>query len=167
MQANLIEDDHERQRLLDELSDQYRSVDPDENRVRGHLDKARHNLDLIAELKETKFDDWQLIAAYYAVHHAALALLQDKGITTKNHTVTYCLLINHYHKDQTTLTQDELETYHQAYLSYDEAQTYPITKQRREQASYTTTRTYTDTTINTTQQKAIDFVNKAQTILNS
>ena len=61
-----------------------------------HLKKAKHDLSrAINEYKDRCFD-WTIIKAYYAIHHAANALLlRTKGIICKDHS---CLIIalKHY-----------------------------------------------------------------------
>lgn len=56
-----------------------------------HLEKAKHDLSrAIKELKDKCFD-WTVIKAYYAIHHAANALLvKNAGIFSKDH---FCLII--------------------------------------------------------------------------
>lgn len=56
-----------------------------------HLEKAKHDLGrAIAEFKDRCWD-WTVVKAYYAIHHAANALLsRKKGFFCKDHS---CLII--------------------------------------------------------------------------
>ena len=56
-----------------------------------HLEKSKHDLNRALKEFEDKCFDWTIIKAYYAVHHAANALLIKKqGMFSKNHI---CLLV--------------------------------------------------------------------------
>lgn len=56
-----------------------------------HLKKAKHDLYRAIREYEDKCWDWTVVKAYYAIHHAANAiLLKKKGLLCKDHS---CLII--------------------------------------------------------------------------
>lgn len=58
---------------------------------KNHLKKAKHDLYRAIREFEDKCWDWTIIKAYYAIHHAANALLiRKKGFFCKDHS---CLII--------------------------------------------------------------------------
>ena len=88
---------------------------------RRHLEKANHNLDfatLISDIHGTivkekfpkqTFHDWAAIAHYYAIYHAALALLAHAGYKSKSHMATLCGIILHYHHKNKVLDKRHIE----------------------------------------------------------
>ena len=68
--------------------------------IKGHLNKAQHNLEFINDLNEEKYPDWILVGCYYAIYQSALALLINKGFFSKNHDATLCVLIKEYLKKE-------------------------------------------------------------------
>ena len=67
--------------------------DIDKEEVKGHLLKAEHNLRFIEFISKEQFQDWALTGCYYSCYHSALALIQTKGYTSKNHLATLCIII--------------------------------------------------------------------------
>ncbi|MEK6903435.1 MAG: HEPN domain-containing protein [Nanoarchaeota archaeon] len=66
-------------------------ISSEKENYKKHLQKAKH--DLLRAVKEYEDEcwDWTVIKAYYALHHAANALLlKKKGIFCKDHS---CLII--------------------------------------------------------------------------
>jgi len=60
-----------------------------------HLEKAKHDLQRAIKEFEDECWDWTIIKAYYAIHHAANALLVKKfGFFSKDHI---CLIISLKH----------------------------------------------------------------------
>jgi uncharacterized protein (UPF0332 family) len=81
------------------------NIDKDE--IRGHILKAEHDLRFIAAISKEKFYDWALSGCYYSCYHAALALIQTRGYTSKNHLATLCAIINEFYRKG--LTKDDIE----------------------------------------------------------
>ena len=69
-----------------------------EELVKGHLDKANHNLKFVkSTLELEEFNDWAIVSAYYSIYHASLALCALKGFSTKDHSATLLILIKEFY----------------------------------------------------------------------
>jgi uncharacterized protein (UPF0332 family) len=69
-----------------------RIINPNEYLSDGHIKKADHNLIVMTDLNRLKHEDWVVIAAYYAMYQAALALLAKIGLESKDHATTVAVL---------------------------------------------------------------------------
>ena len=86
-----------------------------------HIEKSIHNMDfsnLIDSIHDTiikekfpkkSFYDWITIAYYYAIYHAALALLAQIGYKSKSHMATLCGIILHYYHKNKFLEKKHIE----------------------------------------------------------
>lgn len=135
----------------------------DENEIKGHVEKAEHNLNFIKDNLKLGYNDWCITGCYYAVYQAALALIQDKGYYSKNHDATLCVLIKEYFKE---LKPEEIELINKFYLEYQDLLIYVQSKNKRDDASYSSSYKYSNDLVNELRLKAIVFVNKAKEILN-
>src|SRR3989344_6695033 len=67
--------------------------------IEGHLSKAKRNLrfarKIIDEFKD--YYEWAIVAYYYAIYQAALALCANKEFKTKRHIATIMILIKFYY----------------------------------------------------------------------
>ena len=140
-----------------------------------HLEKADHNLDfasLVSDLHKTfikerlpgkTFYDWATISYYYAVYHAALALVSQAGLRSKSHMGTLCSVIKfYYHKDRA------LEKKHLEMLSRMERtniEQFVESQSLRERASYGVSVFFEERLASMARKDAIEFVNKAKEIL--
>jgi uncharacterized protein (UPF0332 family) len=65
-----------------------RMIPPNPKLSKEHIEKAKHNL-LAADYNiKGNFSDWAVSQAYYAMYHALLAILFNKGFESKNHECT-------------------------------------------------------------------------------
>jgi uncharacterized protein (UPF0332 family) len=128
--------------------------------IKGHLDKSRHNLSFLNEIKP-KFNDWFLVVCYYAAYHAALALILCKGYYSKNHDATICILIKEFYKKE--LTKEEIKLLNlfdtQDILFYAES------KNKREEANYSTKIKFNLNDVKNIKLKTNLFVNKVENII--
>lgn len=69
-----------------------RIINPNEYLSDGHIKKADHNLIVMTDLNRLKHEDWVVIAAYYAMYQAALALLAKIGLESRDHATTVAVL---------------------------------------------------------------------------
>lgn len=131
-----------------------------EYEIKGHLEKARHNLLFLSEIKPI-FSDWSLVVCYYAVYHSALALILTKHFNSKNHDATICIIIKEFFNKE--LTKDEIDLLNmfdiQDILFYVEA------KNKREDANYSTKTNYDKKEVEKIKLKTKLFVNKAEKII--
>ncbi len=130
--------------------------------IQGHLEKSEHNQRFTATIKNTEFKDWAISGCYYACYHAALALILQKKYFSKNHLATLCVLIKEYYKKE--LDKEDIELLSQL-LDYEDLKTYVETKNKREQATYSTKTKYEKEDLETIRVKTALFVSKAKTII--
>jgi len=130
--------------------------------IKGHLDKARHNLSFLKEIK-SEYNDWMLVACYYAAYHAALALILSKKYFSKNHDATLCILIKEFYSME--LSKEDIMLLNM--FDTQDLLFYVESKQNREEASYSTKTKFDDKKVNNLKIKTTLFVNKAQKIIES
>lgn len=130
--------------------------------IKGHLEKARHNLSFLKEIK-LGYNDWMLVACYYAAYHAALSLILSKGYFSKNHDATLCILIKEFYNKE--LSKEDI-----ILLNMFDAQDllfYVESKQKREEASYSTKIKFDINEVNSLKLKTTLFINKVGKIIES
>ncbi|HLC31057.1 MAG TPA: DNA-binding protein [Candidatus Nanoarchaeia archaeon] len=131
------------------------------NLVKAHIEKAKHNLDLTAILKDKPgFNDWIVIGLYYALYHASLALVANKGYISKNHTATWLFVIKNY-----SFNYEELRLIEELSITKSDAEFYTTLKKERHDASYSTDILFSNEKMNEFKSKTIDFLNKCEAIL--
>jgi uncharacterized protein (UPF0332 family) len=129
--------------------------------IKGHLQKSRHNLEFLNDIKQN-FNDWALVVCYYAVYHSALALIIKKGYFSKNHDATICVLIKEFYNKE--LNEEDIKL-----LNMFDAQDilfYSETKNKREEASYSTKINFDLNDVNNIKIKTRLFINKVDKIIN-
>ena len=134
----------------------------DREEIKGHILKAENNLRFVATIAEKKFFDWAITGCYYTCYHAALALIQTKGYTSKNHLATLCVIIKEFYKKE--LTKEDIEVLSK-FLDYGDILFYVETKNKREDASYSTKTLFDRKEIEKLRIQAAIFVNKIKDIL--
>lgn len=131
------------------------------NLVKAHIEKAKHNLDLTNILKDKQgFNDWIVISFYYALYHASLALLANKGFLSKNHTATLLFLIKNY-----SFNYEEIRLIEDLSITKSDVEFYVDLKKERHNASYSTNILFSDEKMKELKIKTIDFLNKCEAIL--
>lgn len=137
-------------------------IEIDDNQIKGHILKAKHNLKFVNDNIPSGYYDWCITGCYYAIYHAALSLIIIKGYNSKNHDATLCLLIKEYYKK---INPEELELFNRIYLDYQEILFYVQSKQKREDASYSTQMKFDKTTVHELRLKSALFIDKVKEIL--
>ena len=134
--------------------------------VKGHIDKADHNLKFTNSILEAgKFNDWAVVSAYYSIYHASLALCALKGYSTKDHLATLLILIREFYKKE--LNKEDIEVIGNATIKKEEVLYYIEAKAKRTIASYSTQKVFDKNETKDLRVKAISFVNKAKEIIDS
>ena len=128
--------------------------------IAGHMEKARHNLGFIKAIG-SEFNDWKLVVCYYAAYHAALALIISKGFTSKNHDATLCLLMKHFYNSG--LSKEDIELLNM--FDAEDLLFYVESKQKREDAQYSTKTMFDIKDIEKIRIKTILFVSKAENMI--
>lgn len=134
----------------------------DKEEINGHILKAENNLRFIATIAKEKFFDWAIIGCYYTCYHAALALIQTEGYTSKNHSATLCVIIKEFYKKE--LTKEDIEILSN-FLDYEDVLFYVETKNKREDATYSTKTLFDKKEVERLRIQATMFVNKVKDIL--
>jgi uncharacterized protein (UPF0332 family) len=132
--------------------------------IKGHLEKADHNLKFVANTLDLKsFNDWAIVSAYYAIYHASMALCALKGYSTKDHLATLLVLIKEFYKRE--LTKEDIVMVSKTTLEKEEVLYYVEAKDRRSKASYSTDILFDIGEAESLQKRAIAFVNKVKQII--
>jgi len=135
----------------------------DQNEIEGHIEKAEHNLRFIHENIRLGFIDWSVTGCYYACYHAALALIMTKGYSSKNHLATLCVLIKEFYKS--CLTKEDIEIL-SSLLDYQDVLFYVESKNKREDATYSTKIRFNREEAESLRIKSNLFVTKIKNIIN-
>lgn len=128
--------------------------------IKGHLEKSRHNTKFIQSITP-EYNDWKLIACYYAAYHAALALITTKGDSSKNHDATLCLVIKHFYNSG--LSKEDIELLN--LLDAQDLLFYVESKRKREDAQYSTKIKYETKDVEKIRLKTLLFISKAEEII--
>ena len=130
--------------------------------VEGHILKAQHNLDFVNQTNKSIFADWAITGCYYACYHAALALITKKGFSSKNHLATLLVLIKEFYNKG--LDKEDIDNL-SLVLDYQDILFYVESKQKREDASYSTKSNFATQDVEQIRLKSILFVSKVNELL--
>lgn len=100
---------------------------------------------------------------YYAAYHAALALIATKRCSSKNHDATPCLIIKYFYNSG--LTKEDIELLN--LLDAEDLFFYVESKQKREDAQYSTKTKYETKDVEKIRIKTLLFISKAEEMINS
>ena len=143
---------------------------------RLHLRRTDHNLTfanwIIEKHKDEILDvfggdnfyDWVISIYYYAIYHAALALMSKESFTSKNHSATLAFLIYHHYHSQNALEKEDVELIVDS-LNKEDIETLGVSKELREKACYDVHEMFEKRLAEQIKKQAIDFVNKIKTLL--
>jgi uncharacterized protein (UPF0332 family) len=147
--------------FLDKSIIKKQSVDMQE--VSGHIEKSEHNLNFIKDNLKLGYTDWCITGCYYAAYHAVLALISTKGYGSKNHLATLCVLIKEFYKKG--IEKEDLELIDSFFVEYQDLIFYVESKQKREDATYSSKRYYDKKEVEKLRIKTILFINKIKDII--
>jgi len=132
------------------------------NIILAHLEKSEYNLQFSKFLlKEDRFIDWAVVGLYYALYHASLALLADKGYSSKDHNATICFIIRNYSEFST----EDIRIYSDLILTREEINFYTTLKSNRQHANYSTNTMFKKDQVEEWRIKSINFMKKVEKIL--
>lgn len=141
-----------------------------------YMKKSRHNMDFAAWLimKHDKeipelfagdnFYDWVINAYYYAIYHAAMALVSEKGYSSKSHSATLCAVTWFYYHQKRALERKDIEMVGEA-IGSDDIEIIAKTKDMRERASYGVSESFEMALVESAKKNAVNFTAKAGSIL--
>ncbi len=140
-----------------------------------HMDKSYHNLDFANFTVQNQEDinkrvgdetyyDWVIVISYYAMYHAAIALLYKMGYKAGTHLATICVLCKECLGK--TLEKRDIENISAILeLSEEEIKEIGRAKERREKASYSGSVSFEKHLAEITLDDARKFINKVADIL--
>ena len=80
-----------------------------EEKIKGHIDKAKHNFEAMLSFHRTGFSDWSASAAFYCLYHCLLALIAKEGFESRNQSCTFALVEDMIQKGRISLKKEELK----------------------------------------------------------
>ena len=134
----------------------------DKQEIEGHILKADHNLRFVAENIKLGFVDWAITGCYYASYHAAIALILTREYSSKNHLATLCILIKEFYRRE--LSKEDIEMLGE-FVDYKDLLFYVESKNKREDASYSSNLKFDKKDAEGLRVKAVLFVSKIKEIL--
>lgn len=124
----------------------------------------KHNGEIPEVFGEDHFYDWVISIYYYAIYHAALALMSKGGFTSKNHSATLAFLIYYHYHSKKALEKEDVELIAK-YLDREDIQTLGISKELREKACYDIHEQFERRLAEQIREQAVDFANKIKLLL--
>ncbi len=137
------------------------NIGENEDLVIAHLEKAKHNMLFFEKnTSDSQFNDWLIVTLYYALYHAVLALIVEKGYASKNHTASLVFLIKHYSQ-----LKEDILLVHELSIKKEDAELYTKLKEDRHKASYESNANFTNKNINDYKQKVKEFFQKTEELI--
>jgi len=134
----------------------------DRKEINGHLQKADNDLRFVAKNIDFGFSDWAITGCYFSCYHAALALILTRNYFSKNHLATLCILIKEFYRKE--LTREDIITLSNL-LDYEDVQFYVESKNKREDATYSTNIIFDKNEVNKLRINSALFVSKIKGII--
>jgi len=136
---------------------------PDEEEIKGHIEKAEHNLRFIKDNLKMGYTDWCTTGCYYAAYHIVIALIMTKGYASKNHLATLCTLIKEFYKKG--IEKEDLEMINNLFIDYQDLIFYVESKNKREDATYSSKKIYNTSSVEILRIKTALFVDKVKEMI--
>src|SRR3989344_928919 len=67
-------------------------IEPDKKLALGHLEKAKHNLEVFRLLRKNNSSDWCITVGFYVLYHCFLGIAVKHGYESRNQTCTIALI---------------------------------------------------------------------------
>ncbi len=145
-------------------------IKPNEDLVKGHIDKADHDLVVMTDLDKLGHSDWVVIVAYYSMYHSSIAMLSKIGLDSKDHATTVAILEYFFGKK---IEKSLLDKFNELKEKKEKLETIKLeekyieylwkTKKKRETIQYGVATTYKETDI--IMNNAREFVTKIKVLL--
>ncbi len=136
-------------------------IEPDNDLVLAHLEKAKHNMLFFDKNKKDEtFRDWLIVTLYYALYHAVLALIVNKNYVSKNHTASLIFLIKHY-----AHLKEDIELFQELSIKKEDAELYTELKEERHKASYETNLSFSKEKIIDYKTRVVQFIHETWEII--
>ena len=132
----------------------------------GNFVLSEHKYSIKKKLKGKSFYDWCVVIYYYAIYHAALALISKGGFESKNHLASISALTYIYYHKGNLLKKEDIQMIIDNFdIKGEEIEFMANSKELRERASYNADESFDLLIAKNLQEKAADFVNKVKEIL--
>ncbi len=131
--------------------------------IKGHIAKAEHNLIFVRDNLKLGHFDWCISGCYYASYHIVLALIMTKKYTSKSHLATLCILIKEFYKKGINI--EDVQMIDSLFIDYQDLTFYVESKNKREDATYSSHRIYDKNTVENLRLKAVLFIDKIKQII--
>ncbi|MEK6886107.1 MAG: HEPN domain-containing protein [Nanoarchaeota archaeon] len=138
-----------------------RMIPPNNNLSKGHIAKARHNLNAADYNAKGGYDDWTISQAYYAMYHGLLAILFKKGFESKNHECTINAIEYLMETKQISFSKEDL-----AFIRTAEQMTTKDAKSLREEFQYGTQTVANKAVLSNMLKVSKDIVERIELMLN-
>lgn len=135
----------------------------DDAEIIGRIEKAENNLSFIKDNLKLGYTDWCITGCYYAAYQAVLALILTRGYTSKNHLATLCILINEFYKNG--VEKEDIEMIDSFFVDYQDLVFYVESKNKREDATYSSRRIFDKNMVESLRIKAALFVGKIKGLI--
>ena len=120
-------------------------------------------MEFVTDISKKKYSDWIITGCYYVIYHAVLSLILNKGYNSKNHDATLCVLIKEYFNEKINL--EEIKLINKLFIDYNDLIFYVHSKNKRQEATYSTKYNFSVSLMENLIQKARFFVSKVEAIL--
>ncbi len=135
-----------------------KKINIDKNLVFAHISKAKHNISFFELNKNnTQYSDWLVVILYYSLYHSFLALIKNKGFSSKNHYATVLLALKYYNLDF-----NDVEFFEKIFLDEDDFELFFSLKDKRHKANYSTTLFFDIKEILEYKKRIVNFINKVE-----
>ena len=135
----------------------------DQEEIKGHIEKAENNLKFVKDNLKLGYHDWCISGCYYASYHIVLALIMTRGYASKSHLATLCVVIKEFYTKG--IDKADLEMIDSLFIDYQDLIFYVESKNKREDATYSSKRFYNKNRVENLRIKATLFVNKVKEII--
>jgi uncharacterized protein (UPF0332 family) len=133
----------------------------------GNWVYEKHKDEIKTLFGKERFFDWVIVIYYYAIYHAALALIASRNIFSKSHLATLCALILHfYHEKKIEKEYVEIVAESIPYsLEREDIETIVETKELRERVSYEVGYEFEESLARKAKRNAVKFIERVRDIL--
>jgi len=90
-------------------------IEPNRKLALGHLEKARHNLEVFRLLRRNNSSDWSITAGFYTLYHCFLAIAVKHGYESRNQTCTISLMELLQEQGKTSINKETID-----FMKYEE-----------------------------------------------
>ena len=133
----------------------------DEFELKGHLEKAKHNLRFVSDNFKLGYLDWVITGCYYSVYHSVLGLILSKGYFSKNHDASLAILIEKFYENFV----NDFSFVNMLFIDYSDVCFYVQSRNKRELSSYSSSFVLSRKEVKEIIERSIKFVNKVEEIL--